>query len=270
MSESLAIEPILLDYAEQRGRIYEWRIGNGEYRSTKGNAPLSIGALRPGRHTLQIRLLGHEETASQYTLQIIPSGTFWLEIALAVAIICIGIISYKYRRRKEQLGKLLRQKHQLELRIAAEQAVEAHKQEEHRRITAQEEERRQALQERTQRSSELHRTLEQQIRTYLTETKAYRNPSLKVADVATAVGTSTTNVSEMCSMHLEVSFFSLINGYRFDEFKRIVRDEQYANYTITALAEMCGFKKSSFFNVFKEHEGCTPAAWLKREGIKRE
>lgn len=270
MSESLAIEPILLDYAEQRGRIYEWKIGNGEYRSTKGKALLNIGALRPGRHTLQIRLLGHEETASQYTLLIIPSGTFWLEIALAVAIICIGIISYKYRRRKEQLGKLLRQKHQLELRIAAEQAVEAHKQEEHRRITAQEEERRQALQERTQRSSELHRTLEQQIRTYLTETKAYRNPSLKVADVATAVGTSTTNVSEMCSMHLEVSFFSLINGYRFDEFKRIVRDEQYANYTITALAEMCGFKKSSFFNVFKEHEGCTPAAWLKREGIKRE
>ena len=127
-----------------------------------------------------------------------------------------------------------------------------------------------AQQERTQRSSELYRTLAQQVKEYLTTSKAYCNPSLKVADVATAVGTTTTNISEMCSRYMKTSFFSLINGYRFKEFKRIVRDEQYANYTITALAEMCGFKKSSFFNVFKEHEGCTPAAWLKKEGIKRE
>ena len=269
-SEALTIEPMLLDYAEQRGRHYEWKIGHKEYQSTKGKAAFSIESLRPGRHTLQIRLLGHEETASEYTLMVLPSGTFWLEMALLVAIICIGIMSYKYRCRKEQLSKLLRQKHQLELRIAAEQAVEAHKQEEHRRLTEQEEERRQAQQERTQRSSEVYRVLAQQVKEYLTESKAYRNPTLKVVDVATAVGTSTTNISEMCNRYLEISFFTLINGYRFDEFKRVVRDEQYANYTITALAEMCGFKKSSFFNAFKEHEGCTPAAWMKREGIKRE
>ena len=269
-SEELTIEPMLLDYAEQRGRIYEWKLGNRDYRSTKGKATLSIRALRPGRHTLRIRLLGHEETATEYTIAVMPSGSFWLEMALALAIICIGVISYKYRRRKEQLTKLLRQKHQLELRIAAEKAVEAHKQEEHRRHIAQEQERRQAQQERTQRSSELYRTLAQQVKEYLTTSKAYCNPSLKVADVATAVGTTTTNISEMCSRYMKTSFFSLINGYRFKEFKRIVRDEQYANYTITALAEMCGFKKSSFFNVFKEHEGCTPAAWLKKEGIKRE
>ena len=269
-AEALSIEPMLLDYAEQRGRHYEWKIGHKEYQSTKGKAVFNIESLRPGRHTLQIRLLGHEETASEYTLMVLPSGTFWLEMALLVAIICIGVMSYKYRRRKEQLSKLLRQKHQLELRIAAEQAVEAHKQEEHRRLTEQEEERRQAQQERAQRSSEAYRALAQQVKEYLTESKAYRNPSLKVVDVATAVGTSTTNISEMCNRYLETSFFALINGYRFDEFKRVVRDEQYANYTITALAEMCGFKKSSFFNVFKEHEGCTPAAWMKREGIKRE
>lgn len=269
-TEALSIEPMLLDYAEQRGRHYEWKIGDKEYQNTKGKVAFNIESLHPGRYTLQIRLLGHEETASTYTLMVIPSGTFWLEMALLVAIICIGVMSYKYRRRKEQLSKLLRQKHQLELRIAAEQAVEAHKQEEHRRLTEQEEERRQAKQERTQRSSEAYRVLAHQVKEYLTESKAYRNPSLKVVDVATAVGTSTTNISEMCNRYLETSFFALINGYRFDEFKRVVRDEQYANYTITALAEMCGFKKSSFFNVFKEYEGCTPAAWMKREGIKRE
>lgn len=269
-TEALSIEPMLLDYAEQRGRHYEWKIGDKEYQNTKGKVAFNIESLHPGRYTLQIRLLGHEETASTYTLMVIPSGTFWLEMALLVAIICIGVMSYKYRHRKEQLSKLLRQKHQLELRIAAEQAVEAHKQEEHRRLTEQEEERRQAKQERTQRSSEAYRVLAHQVKEYLTESKAYRNPSLKVVDVATAVGTSTTNISEMCNRYLETSFFALINGYRFDEFKRVVRDEQYANYTITALAEMCGFKKSSFFNVFKEYEGCTPAAWMKREGIKRE
>lgn len=268
-AERLTIEPILLDYAEQRGRHYEWKIDDKEYQSTKGKATFSIGSLGIGKYTLSIRLLGHEETVSEYTVSVLPSSTFWLEVALMISIISIAIMSYKYRHRKRQLSRLLWQKHQLELRIAAEQAVEAHKQEEHRRLTAQEEERKLAQQERTQRSSELYRTLAQQVKEYLTESKAYRNSSLKVADIATAVGTSTTNISEMCSRYLETSFFTLINTYRFDEFKRIVRDEQYANYTITALAEMCGFKKSSFFNAFKEHEGCTPAAWMRREGIKR-
>lgn len=267
--EPLTIEPLMLDYTEQRGRHYEWSIDGNGYQSTKGKTAFKITTLKPGQHTLRIRLLGHEETAAEYRLVVLPSEIFWLEMALFVALICIGMILYKYWHRKEQLRRLLWQKHQLELRIAAEQAVKVHKQEEYRRIIAKEEERRLALQERTQRSSELYRALELQIRAYLTETKAYGNPSLKVADVAIAVGTSTTNVSEMCSRYLKISFFSLINSYRIEEFKRIVRDEQYANYTITALAEMCGFKKSSFFNVFKEYEGCTPAVWLKREGIKR-
>lgn len=263
------VEPILLDYAEQRGRHYEWSLNEKEYVSTKGKATINIGSLCPGRHKLRVRMLGHEETASDFILIVFPSATFWLEIALTMALVCTIVISYKYRRRKRQLKALLRQKHQLELRIAAKQAVEAHKQEEVQRISALEEERKQAMQERSQRSCELHRTLAHQVRTYMDESKAYRNPTLKVADVATAVGTSTTNISEMCSMYLGTSFFAFINSYRIEEFKTMVHTEKYANFTITALAEMCGFKKSSFFNVFKEHEGCTPAAWLRKEGIRR-
>lgn len=266
---TLYAEPLLLDYAGQKHRHYEWSLDGQPYTSTCGYPSFTIGSLPLGRHTLRIRLLGHEETATAITLAVLPHVTFWLELALGISILCIAVIAVKYRRRKRQLTQLLRQKHQQELRIAAEQAVAAHREEEHRRLTAQEEERRQALQQRTQRSSEMHRTLATQVHTYLSTSKAYCNPSLRVADVATAVGTSTTNISEMCSMHLETSFFSFINKYRIEEFKRLVRDEQWAHYTVTALAEMCGFKKSSFFTTFKEHEGCTPATWMKREGIKR-
>lgn len=264
------IYPILTDYANQRGRIYEWRIGDKPYQMTLGTPDFHLESLPLGRHTLRIRLLGHEETASDYFFHVIPTHTFWLELSLTIAIICIGVMLHKYRNRKQQMNSLLRQKHQLELQIAADQAIEAHKQQELKRISEKEEERLQAIHQRTQRSSELHRTLAEQVRTYLEVSKEYRNPSLKVADIATAVGTTTTNISEMCSMYLETSFFAFINSYRIAEFKRCVRDQQYDNYTITALAEMCGFKKSSFFNVFKEHEGCTPSVWLKQEGIKRQ
>ena len=51
------------------------------------------------------------------------------------------------------------------------------------------------------------------------------------------------------------------NRYRIEEFKRRSKDEKFSRLTMLALAEQCGFKKTTFFAAFKKFEGCTPGEW---------
>lgn len=69
-------------------------------------------------------------------------------------------------------------------------------------------------------------------------------------------------------MYLKKNYYEFINSYRLKEFKRLVAEGACSKYTITALSEKCGFKKSSFFSTFRKEERMTPAEYLKGEKIK--
>lgn len=66
----------------------------------------------------------------------------------------------------------------------------------------------------------------------------------------------------MFNDYLHSSYFDYINRYRIEHFKRIASDPANAQMTLIALSEMSGFKRSSFFKVFKKMEGCTPNEWI--------
>ena len=74
--------------------------------------------------------------------------------------------------------------------------------------------------------------------------------------------TNVTTLSQMFNDYLHSSYFDYINRYRIEHFKRIASDPANAQMTLIALSEMSGFKRSSFFNVFKKMEGCTPNEWI--------
>lgn len=60
------------------------------------------------------------------------------------------------------------------------------------------------------------------------------------------------------------SFYDYVNEYRVDEFKRLVEVVDTSRYTLSALAEQCGFSsRASFFRHFKSITGCTPAEYLR-------
>ena len=65
-----------------------------------------------------------------------------------------------------------------------------------------------------------------------------------------------------------MNYYEYINRYRLEEFKRQVDEGACSKYTITALSERCGFKKSSFFSTFRKVEGMTPTEYLRRKNIK--
>jgi AraC-like DNA-binding protein len=52
-----------------------------------------------------------------------------------------------------------------------------------------------------------------------------------------------------------------------DQFKKMVEDNDYSRYTLTALAELCGFSsRASFFRSFKKSTGVTPNEYIRSIG----
>ena len=100
--------------------------------------------------------------------------------------------------------------------------------------------------------------------------KVYKNPDLKVQDVALKLGVSSHLVSTLINKHLDQSFFELLNKYRIEEFMAIAHLPAYANYSIMGIANDVGYRsKSSFNTAFKKHTGQTPSEFIKKKSLRR-
>lgn len=101
--------------------------------------------------------------------------------------------------------------------------------------------------------------------------KLYNNPNLKIADLAAAMGTSTHMLSYLFNQHLDCNYYDYLNDYRIAEFKRLANTDEYGHYTLTALAELCGFSsRASFFRYFKKATGITPNEYIRSIGKEGE
>lgn len=97
--------------------------------------------------------------------------------------------------------------------------------------------------------------------------KLYLNPELKRADIALELGVSPSKLSQVISLYMKDNYYDFVNRFRMEEFKRMIANEEYRRYTLTALSERCGFKKTSFFTTFRKVEGMTPTEYLKSHNI---
>lgn len=76
---------------------------------------------------------------------------------------------------------------------------------------------------------------------YVEKEKPYINPDLKMGELAAALHTSSHSLSYLLNQYLNQSYYDFINEYRVAQFKKMVEDSDYSRYTLTALAELCGF-----------------------------
>lgn len=106
------------------------------------------------------------------------------------------------------------------------------------------------------------------MKAYIEEKRPYINPDLKMSDIAEVLHLSSSRLSQVFSLYLGENYYEFINGYRLREFKRLIAEGAYNKYTLTALSEQCGFKKSSFFSTFRRVEGMTPTEYLKKQNIQ--
>jgi AraC-like DNA-binding protein len=102
--------------------------------------------------------------------------------------------------------------------------------------------------------------LMQRICELMEKEKPFLNPELKISDVASALGTNRTYLSDCINSQRGCSFTQFINGYRIDHAKRILRQDP--NKKIADVYMEAGFaNEQSFFRTFKAITGMTPSEW---------
>lgn len=96
------------------------------------------------------------------------------------------------------------------------------------------------------------------------EKKPYLNPRLTLPELAEMSGISTHLLSRIINEKHQKNFFSYINSYRIEEFKKIVERQEKKNLTLLAIAYEAGFNSKTTFNTaFKKLTNQTPKEYYR-------
>jgi AraC-like DNA-binding protein len=107
------------------------------------------------------------------------------------------------------------------------------------------------------------------MQTYMRHEKPYLNPDFSVYDLAAALNTPRRTLSQMINSVLSKNFYQLVNEFRIEEVKDLLKSQDHKQLTILEIAFQSGFKsKSSFNSLFKQYCKMTPSQY--RKAIKQE
>jgi len=92
--------------------------------------------------------------------------------------------------------------------------------------------------------------------------ESYKNPKLKLSDLAKELDVSSHSLSQYLNDNLQKNFAKYINEYRVKDAEEMLKKNKVL--TIEAIGNECGFKSnSSFYAAFKAVNGMTPAQFKK-------
>ena len=103
------------------------------------------------------------------------------------------------------------------------------------------------------------KSLSARIEALFVNEKVYLNPNLKLSDVAQAVGSNRTYVSNFFNRDADATFYDFVNAYRVDHACRLLAE---TTLPVSAIAEQSGYNSASvFIRAFSKIKGCTPSAF---------
>ncbi len=106
--------------------------------------------------------------------------------------------------------------------------------------------------------------LESLLNKIMQEQKPYFDEELTLSKLASYLNTTEKKLSKLLNQHINTTFYSFVNTYRLEEFKRRVQDDSFKDITIEGIAYECGFKsKASFYRLFKKETGLSPSEYKK-------
>lgn len=102
------------------------------------------------------------------------------------------------------------------------------------------------------------------LRQFILENKMYLNPRLSLGDVAQAIGSNKTYLSDYFNNTLHTSFYDYINTFRIAEACRIIDAmPEEGRKSMVKVAEMSGFNSKSTFNrYFLKVKGMSPREYF--------
>ena len=88
----------------------------------------------------------------------------------------------------------------------------------------------------------------------------YKNKNADVAEFADTLGVSKDILIKYIYFKYSMSFDELLNKSRVEYFVEIIKDAEYKNYTVEALALEVGFSsRQRFYQPFKKYHGGNPS-----------
>lgn len=106
--------------------------------------------------------------------------------------------------------------------------------------------------------------LEASLNKTMHEQKPYLDEELTLSKLASYLNTTDKKLSQLLNQHIDITFYSYINFFRLEEFKRRIQSNDFKDITIEGIAKDCGFKsKASFYRLFKKEMGLSPSEYKK-------
>lgn len=232
---------------------YEYQLvgEDKEWKSLQGASEVTYYNLDAGTYTFKVRQTGNMNSEVQTTVKITPSGMWRVVFAIclsAVMLLSLGIFykHYRFNHPSSTTEYIPMGGSQIPVEDMKNTTDEKYK---------------------TNRISQDEcKRLAEALEKYMQIDKPYTNPNLKLGDLASALNTSSHTLSYLFSQYLNCSYYDYVTGYRINEFKRLVKSGEYSKYTLSALAELCGFNsRASFFRSFKKVTGVTPNEYISRK-----
>ncbi|WP_282088543.1 helix-turn-helix domain-containing protein [Aquimarina algiphila] len=91
------------------------------------------------------------------------------------------------------------------------------------------------------------------------EAKIYRDANLGLDSISTELNISGNYLSQLVNKVTGRNFTDYVNGFRIEDAKSKLRNPEFINYTIIAIALESGFNsKSTFYSAFKKLTGISP------------
>ena len=98
-----------------------------------------------------------------------------------------------------------------------------------------------------------------QLRKLFEEDNIYKNPELKISDVAEKLKSNRSYISAFINSEYGCSFSTFVNRYRVEAAETALTDTENNNFSLEHIASLVGFGSlHSFIRVFKEIKGTTP------------
>ena len=110
--------------------------------------------------------------------------------------------------------------------------------------------------------SDSSKQIAENLLTYMQEHKPYLNPDITLKNLSELIGEQPHILSQVINENFNQNYYEFINSYRIEEAKRLLKETEYKNYTLTAIGFEAGFNsKSAFYAAFKKSTGSTPAKY---------